>query len=78
MRERQFELLGEGHAWYDTRRRGYEYFLEEVVETHNNQPNPGNRDYIYPVIVKNMLMPIPSNEINSNQAISQADQNPGY
>lgn len=78
MRERQFELLGEGHEWYDTRRRGYEYFLEEVIETHNTQSNLGNKDYIYPVSVKNMLMPIPSLEINSNQAISQADQNPGY
>ncbi|MDC1265233.1 RagB/SusD family nutrient uptake outer membrane protein, partial [Flavobacteriaceae bacterium] len=36
LRERQYELLGENHEWFDTRRRGYEYFLEEVIETHNN------------------------------------------
>ena len=78
MRERQFELLAEGHSWFDTRRRGYEYFLQEVIETHNNQPNLGNKDYIYPVSVKNMLMPIPSDEINNNYVISEADQNPGY
>lgn len=78
MRERQYELLGEGHAWFDTRRRGYQFFLTEVIENHNNQPNLGNKDYIYPVSVKNMLAPIPSEEINSNQSISEADQNPGY
>ena len=78
LRERQYELLGEGHAWFDTRRRGYQYFLEEVVQNHNSQPNFGNRDYIYPISVKNMLLPIPSDEINSNQLISEADQNPGY
>ncbi|MDG5490082.1 RagB/SusD family nutrient uptake outer membrane protein [Psychroserpens sp. SPM9] len=78
MRERQYELLGENHEWFDTRRRGYEYFLEEVIETHNNFSNLGNRDYIYPVSVKNMLLPIPSTELSNNTEISQADQNPGY
>lgn len=78
MRERQYELLGENHEWFDTRRRGYEYFIEEVVETHNNFSNPGNNDFIYPVSVKNMLLPIPSTELSNNTEISQADQNPGY
>ena len=78
MRERQYELLGENHEWFDTRRRGYEYFLQEVIENHNNFSNLGNTDFIYPVSVKNMLLPIPSTEISSNQAINQADQNPGY
>lgn len=78
MRERQYEMLGENHEWFDTRRRGYEYFLEEVIETHNNFPNLGNKDYTYPVSVKNMLLPIPSTEISNNPKISQANQNPGY
>jgi hypothetical protein len=78
MRERQYELLGENHEWFDTRRRGYEYFLEEVIETHNSFPNLGNNDYIYPISVKNMLLPIPSTELSNNTEISQADQNPGY
>ena len=78
MRERQYELLGENHEWFDTRRRGYQYFLEEVIETHNNFPNLGNRDFRYPVSVKNMLLPIPSTELSTNTEISQADQNPGY
>ena len=78
LRERQYELLGENHEWFDTRRRGYEYFLEEVIETHNNFPNLGNNDFTYPVSVKNMLLPIPSTELSNNSEISQADQNPGY
>ncbi|WP_452224026.1 RagB/SusD family nutrient uptake outer membrane protein [Lacinutrix chionoecetis] len=78
MRERQYELLGENHEWFDTRRRGYEYFLDEVIETHNNFGNLGNRDHIYPVSVKNMLLPIPSTELSNNSEITQADQNPGY
>lgn len=78
MRERQYELLGENHEWFDTRRRGYEYFLEDVIETHNNFPNLGNKDYTYPISVKNMLLPIPSTELSNNTEISQADQNPGY
>ena len=79
MIERRFELLGEGHEWFDTRRRGYEHFLQEVVEKHNSHPtfDPGT-DYVYPVSIKNMLLPIPSSEISGNEGISQADQNPGY
>ncbi len=78
LKERQYELLGEGHEWYDTRRRGYDYFLEEVVLTHNNNPNQGNRDYVYPTDPKNMLLPIPTSEISANAMISTDDQNPGY
>ena len=79
LKERQYELLGEGHEWYDTRRRGYEYFLEEVVEEHNTHPTFDNRtDYVYPVSVKNMLLPIPSDELAANRELSPADQNPGY
>lgn len=78
MRERQYELLGEGHIWFDTRRRGLQYFLEEVVNTHNNFSNLGNSDFTYPTDPKNLLLPIPLSEINGNQSISQSDQNPGY
>ncbi|SCX99601.1 Starch-binding associating with outer membrane [Nonlabens sp. Hel1_33_55] len=78
LRERQYEMLGEGHIWFDTRRRGYDYFLEEVVQTHNNFDNLGNQDFIYPTDRKNMLLPIASSEINGNQLIDQSDQNPGY
>lgn len=79
LKERQYELMGEGHSWFDTRRRGYQYFLEEVVERHNTHPTfDDGKDYVYPVSVKNMLLPIPQTEISGNQLITQADQNPGY
>lgn len=79
LKERQYELLAEGHEWFDTRRRGYEYFLEEVVEPHNNHPLLDlSKEFIYPVSIKNMLLPIPLIEISGNQMISPAEQNPGY
>lgn len=79
IKERQYELLSEGHTWFDTRRRGYEYFLKEVVENHNNHPTQDpDTDFVYPVSVKNMLLPIPLAEISGNQQIGPGDQNPGY
>ena len=81
-KERQYEMLGEGHEWFDTRRYGYEYFLEEVVILHNNfidslsAENNNVRDFIYPEDRKNMLLPIPFNEISRNPAVDE--QNPGY
>jgi starch-binding outer membrane protein, SusD/RagB family len=80
MEERQYELLSEGQDWFDTRRRGYQYFLNEVVYKHNNHtPNTVSTvDLVYPVSVKNMLLPIPSKELETNQSLSPADQNPGY
>ncbi len=79
MKERRYELLSEGQEWFDTRRRGYQYFLDEVVEPHNSHPNNDpNTDFIYPSDEKNMLLPIPLVEIAGNQSISVADQNPGY
>ncbi|MGL2987097.1 RagB/SusD family nutrient uptake outer membrane protein [Flavobacterium sp. RSSA_27] len=79
LKERQYELLSEGQDWFDTRRRGYQYFLSEIVYNHNNYaPNILNKEFIYPVSVKNMLLPIPSVELSGNHAMSFADQNPGY
>ncbi len=81
-KERQYEMLGEGHEWFDTRRYGYDYFLQEVVNLHNDfidslsQDNPRLKDFIYPDDQKNMLLPIPFNEISRNPEINE--QNPGY
>ena len=80
MKERQFELLAEGQDWFDTRRRGYDYLLNEVIRVHNSTPNLDypKKDYMYPEDEKNMLMPIPSSEIAGNQSVLESDQNPGY
>lgn len=80
MKEYRFELLAEGQDYFNNRRRGWDYFNENVRLPHNNSPVwvnnvdipiPDNEDRV-------MLMPIPSAEINANQLITPEDQNPGY
>ena len=31
MKEYQFELIGEGHDWFNNRRRGYNYFRDNII-----------------------------------------------
>jgi hypothetical protein len=82
MVERRIELLGETHEFFDTRRRGAAY-LKAYFEHHNAHPsfNEAN-DFRFPVdeasVNRLLLMPIPSDEMNSNQLINASDQNPGY
>lgn len=80
MKERQFELLSEGQDWFDTRRRGFQYFLNNTILPHNTNPtiNLGNVDYLYPTTERAMLLPILNSEIANNNNMSQSDQNPGY
>jgi hypothetical protein len=77
MKEYQFELLAEGHDWFNNHRRGYNYFKENMIDAHNDRNDKGF-DIVYPSDEKVMLIPIPSTEIISNQLINAADQNPGY
>ncbi|MGL5016290.1 MAG: RagB/SusD family nutrient uptake outer membrane protein [Bacteroidales bacterium] len=89
-RERQFELVGECFSTMDVRRRGEEFFNEFIIERHNNHTitkthspaiaNANFWDRLFPVdqVKRNMLMPIPQEEINTNSAISSSDQNYGY
>lgn len=81
MFEYRYELLGEGHEWFNDRRRGYDYFKTNVIDIHNNHPGYDfsvKRDVLLPDNSRNMLMPIPQAEITGNPNITQADQNPGY
>ncbi len=81
MMEYRYELLGEGHEWFNDRRRGYEYFKTNVVDVHNNHSGYDfsvQRDIELPDNSRNMLMPVPQSEITANPNISAADQNPGY
>ena len=76
-----FELLGEGHDWFNVRRRGYEFFKEHVIDAHNNHPAykfSNNLDPEYNVNERIMLLPIPNDEISSNLKLTAEDQNPGY
>ncbi|WP_285651985.1 RagB/SusD family nutrient uptake outer membrane protein [Allomuricauda sp. NBRC 101325] len=62
--ERLLELYGEGQRWFDVKRLG---LAQEVIESKGISYND-NR----------LLWPIPQTEINANESITQADQNPGY
>ena len=79
MQERYSELLSEGQDWLDSRRRGFDFFLQEIVAKHNGHTYfDATTDFVYPMSDKNKLLPIPLSEISGNQAISNSDQNPGY
>ena len=77
MKEYHFELLAEGQDWFTGHRRGYDFFKTNYIDVHNARKDKGF-DVVYPSDSKVMLLPIPSDEINTNQKISGADQNPGY
>lgn len=77
MKEYHFELLAEGQDWYTGHRRGYDFFRTNYIDVHNARNEKGF-DPVLPDDPKAMLLPIPSEEINTNQKITGADQNPGY
>mgnify|MGYP000126724053 CR=1 FL=1 len=81
LNERQFELIGEVHFWYDLIRKGEQHFLD-YLNAYNNHPTLSNFDVLYDLTDDHyktrMLLPIPQEEITTNSAISSTDQNPGY
>lgn len=88
MYERFYELLGEETEYFDMRRRGYQFMLDYWT-AHNNHPancqNPSSTKYKENWFVcttemaqRAMLLPFPTLEINSNNAITDENQNPGY
>lgn len=78
MKEYQFELLGEGHDWFNNHRRGYQWFKTHIIDNHNSFTPWKPYDLTYPDNDRVMLIPIPSKEISSNESLTNADQNPGY
>ena len=89
MTERLVELVGEGKTWFDARRRGAEYF-KQILINHNDRLDQAKVEKIFTgaadeywatddaSVLKNLLLPIPSDVIIKNQAINPEDQNPGY
>lgn len=89
MNERLVELVGELHTWFDARRRGAEYF-KQILINHNAAIAQAKKDKTFSSatdeifetddasVLKNLLLPIPSDVIIKNQAINPEDQNPGY
>ncbi|MEQ6118016.1 RagB/SusD family nutrient uptake outer membrane protein [Reichenbachiella sp. MALMAid0571] len=86
--ERVIELMGEAKTYVELRRRGAAW-LGEVLQRHNDNPNLdiGRHatwtdvtydDLSQSFLEKNLLLPLPSTEINFNDLMTQSDQNPGY
>ncbi len=65
--ERRFELVGEGHRWFDLVRSG------NAVSVMNDWFNANN--ILVTITSNNLLMPIPQSQINTDPSINQ---NPGY
>jgi len=72
MKEYQFELLGEGHDWFNNRRRGYNYFLNTIITPHNivAQANESVDVTHKTDAALVMSIPIAVAEINANNEIS--------
>ncbi|MDY7396805.1 RagB/SusD family nutrient uptake outer membrane protein [Aureibaculum sp. 2210JD6-5] len=74
MKEREYELNGEGHEWFDMRRRGLGRFQEQIAH-HNNAvefyKSEGNRDFIFENIETEIKFPIPLAEISGNNLINE-------
>jgi hypothetical protein len=68
LKERRLELYAEGERWLDVKRFGV---AEEVISSKPSVTFANVRN-------KYLLWPIPQNEIDANEQISPADQNPGY
>lgn len=72
MKEREYELNGEGHEWFDMRRRGLGRFLEQI--NHHNSAvtfyqSDGNQDLIFQNVETEMNLPIPLTELTGNSLI---------
>ena len=89
MTERLAELMGEGHEWYDARRRGRAYF-KSICENHNARLDLAKTQGVFKAasdfyfetddfsVRRNLWLPIPSAEISTNEALGLGDQNFGY
>jgi len=71
--ERWAELFNEGHWWFDLCRwklgASEAAFYGAALNMHSGPLGFPDKSYAWP---------IPLNEINSNNKITTADQNPGY
>ena len=72
MKEYQFELMGEGHDWFNNRRRGYNYFLNTIINPHNTAASfKGSVDVVHETEESLVMsIPIAVAEINANNEIS--------
>lgn len=74
MKEREYELNGEGHEWFDMRRRGLGRFQEQI-DHHNAAVNfygsENNTDFLFENVETEMKLPIPLSELSGNNLINE-------
>jgi len=72
MKEYQFELFFEGQDWFNNRRRGHTWFLNNVVIPHNTAPKfKSNVDVTLETGESIMYLPLPQSEIDANELINE-------
>ena len=71
MAEYNYELLTEGHDWFNNRRRGYQWFKNHVIDPHNNYVNRNeNFDVTHDIDESTVMhLPIPAAEVGANPEI---------
>ena len=88
MWERVFEMYGEGHEWFDTHRRGVNWFLNNIIRPFNVSLQEKEQEemrawygetFLFPEdpteVRKGLFNAFPQNEIIYNTALSTKDQN---
>ena len=70
-KERAHEFMLEGKRWFDLKRMGYEIATQKIQSSGDSRKFEfwGPEDWFWP---------IPQQEIDNNDLITDADQNPGY
>lgn len=70
-KERAYEFMLEGKRWFDLKRMGYEKATQQIQSSGDARKFEfwGQEDWFWS---------IPRQEIDNNDAITDADQNPGY
>lgn len=69
--QRRIELWGEGHAWYDMKR-----MKKPLERDYAGTNHPSFGLFNYPAEDNKFRFQIPEDELNANDAISAAEQNP--
>lgn len=70
MAEYNYEELTEGHEWFNNRRRGYQWFMDHVINPHNNYAKHNAQDLIFATDESAVMhLAFPANEISANPTI---------
>ena len=73
MNEYKYELLGEGEDAHNNRRRGFDYFLNNVIIPHNTNSSLNFSAFDLTLSEDEsqvMYLPLPATEINTNELIN--------